>query len=191
MAREFSSSYSKNVNALNELAQLDYLMELDFPKYSGTRMDWKLRAKLIKVNQSFANTGGQFMYKEFSKWFKPETIYFGPTLPLHRDSSDIVFCADSNLEAIQIPKYFRERLEMCVNVSKVPRTMSKDYTWHCIILPKENDLFQNEHLSGKLNQKVKHLVKLGYRVHVIKATKFKRWQEVGRLTEKDIIETFG
>ena len=107
MAREFSSSYSKNVNALNELAQLDYLMELDFPKYSGTRMDCKLRAKLIKVNPTFANTGGQFMYKEFSKWFKPETIYFGPTLPLHRDSSDIVFCADSNLEAIQIPKYFR------------------------------------------------------------------------------------
>ena len=80
---------------------------------------------------------------------------------------------------------------MCINVTKVPRTISKDYTWHCIILPKENDLFQNEHLSGKLNQKVKHLVKLGYRVHVIKATKFKRWQEIGRLTEKDIVDTFG
>ena len=107
--REFSSSYSKNVNALNELAQLDYLMELDFPKYSGTRMNWKLRAKLIKVNQNFANSdAGQFMYKEISKFFKPETIYFGPTLPLHRDSSDIVFCADSNLEAVQIPKYVKK-----------------------------------------------------------------------------------
>ena len=106
--REFSSSYSKNVNALNELAQLDYLMELDFPKYSGTRMDWKLRAKLIKVNQNFNSDAGQFMYKEISKFFKPETIYFGPTLPLHRDSSDIVFCADSNLEAIQIPKYVKK-----------------------------------------------------------------------------------
>ena len=40
---------------------------------------------------------------------------------------------------------------MCINVTKVPRTISKDYAWHCIILPKENDLFQNEHFSGKLN----------------------------------------
>merc|ERR1712020_282150 len=39
-----------NINAIHNLAVLDFILELDFPQYSGTRLSPALRAMFIKIN---------------------------------------------------------------------------------------------------------------------------------------------
>ena len=54
MKEQLTNSHSTfklkiDISAISALAELDYLIELDFPDYSGTRLDSNVRSKLGEV----------------------------------------------------------------------------------------------------------------------------------------------
>ena len=54
MNEQLSNSHSTfklalDLGAIKGLADLDYLIELDFPHYSGTRLNSNIRSKLVEV----------------------------------------------------------------------------------------------------------------------------------------------
>ena len=55
MNEQLSNSHSTfklalDLGAIKGLADLDYLIELDFPHYSGTRLNSNIRSKLVEVS---------------------------------------------------------------------------------------------------------------------------------------------
>ena len=219
LSRELSSSLPMNINALRSLAELvncrsifhlsriefqppmfqDFLLEMDFHQYNGTRMEKSVRDKLIKVDASelIQNYGPsrdereksrQFIYKEVMKFLAPQKVYFGPTLPYRSEMSDIVFYSNKYLEALDIPGEFRKSLEANVSICRPPNlAVGKDYKWHCIVMPKEQMLSQSGTFNGYLRHKIKHLTRLGYTVNVLKQKKLRYYEKNGALSEEDML----
>ena len=113
--------------------------------------------------------------------------YFGQTLPHRADMSDIIFCANSDLETLEIDQDFRSKLEANIEIPKLPLTYSPDFSWYCIVMPRENQLTQNGSFKGYFSQKIKHLSKIGYKVHVLKPKRSKYLERKGLLSEKDVV----
>ena len=204
VSRELSSNLNLNLGALHKLAEIDYLIEMDFPNYSGTRLDKKIRSKLIRLDRKInsfdikqdiepnldLNNGTEkhrrFVFQEILKFIPSNNVYFGPTLPHRADMSDIIFCANSDLETMEIDPDFRSKLEANIEIPKLPSTNSKNFSWYCVVMPRENHLTQNGSFKGYLLQKIKHLTQVGYSVHVLKPKKSKYFERNGLLSKKDV-----
>ena len=62
---------------------------------------------------------------------------------------------------------FQNELKERKNIVKPP-TAKHGYDWHCIVMPKERNITQQSgNLKGHWSMKVKHLEKLGYKVHSV------------------------
>ena len=204
VSRELSSNLNLNLGALHKLAEIDYLIEMDFPKYSGTRLDKNIRSKLIQLDRknncvdnkedlepnvdlkNGAEKHRRFIFQEILKFIPSNNVYFGPTLPHRADMSDIIFCANSELETMEIDQDFRSNLEANIEIPKLPSTNSKFFSWYCIVMPRENHLTQNGSFKGYLLQKIKHLTQVGYSVHVLKPKRSKYFERNG-LSKKDVV----
>merc|ERR1719412_2810599 len=99
--------------------------------------------------------------------YTPEKVYFGPTLPHFGETSDIILCLNNDLDAMEIPKQIQNELKARKDIVKPP--IAKDgYDWHCIVMPKDQNITQQSgNLNGHWSMKVKHLEKLGYKVHSV------------------------
>ena len=113
------------------LAELDYLLEMNFPEYNKTRLDPKIRAKFIKsYNSKFdldyymdllkANRNRQLIYQELVNYYSSNQVFFGPVLPYHASMSEIILCVNKNGEALDIPSEFRSNLESGHQICKPP-----------------------------------------------------------------------
>ena len=199
---------SQNINALHSLAELDYLMELDFPNYSGARMDPWIRNKLIQMvpanilpgvmSVSEANQNRQVLYQGIQRHFSNKKVFFGPILPYYAEMSDILLCVDEDLQAIPIPPTYKSILEegKIQSLSDLeppqqilPSFSKKDHCWCCIILPKEKHFNQNGSLKGHMKHKVKHLSKLGFKVIVVPESDFKTKKVASKSYIKTLLMT--
>ena len=113
------------------LAELDYLLEMNFPEYNKTRLDPNIRAKFIKsYNSKFnldyymdllkANRNRQLIYQELVDYYSPSQVFFGPVLPYHASMNEIILCVNKNGEALDIPPDFRSGLESGHQICKPP-----------------------------------------------------------------------
>ena len=191
MQRQMSvqGELSQNINTLHSLAELDYLIELDFPNYSGNRMDSCIRNKLIQMvsaniipgamSISEANQNRQVLYQGLQRHFSSKDVFFGPILPYYTEMSDILLCVDQDLQTIPIPQTYRLILEGKLQSFSdlTPPTIlqsspKKNHCWFCVILPKEKHFNQNGSLKGHMKHKVKHLRKLGFKVIIVPERQF-------------------
>ena len=108
------------------LAELDYLLEMNFPEYNKTRLDPKIRAKFIKsYNSKFnldyymdllkANRNRQLIYQELVNYYSSNQVFFGPVLPYHASMSEIILCVNKNGEFASMQS---EIALMCIEVEK-------------------------------------------------------------------------
>ena len=172
------------------LAQLDYILELNHPEYTGIRMDKEVRAKLVNIREKKqegkASNRRFFLYRQLADYFGQEKVYFGPTMPDWYLMPDIVFCANGNGEALKLPKKFVKQLEDATELIKPPTNpVENDYRWFCLIMANWNDSNKHGEVFGAVNFKANQLMKLGYTVRVIQPQNMDRWLRQGEINKID------
>ena len=161
----------ENIAAIHNLAVLDYLLEIDYPQYSGTRLDPTLRAKIIKFENSMetkleSQKYCRSIHETIENFYTPEMVYFGPTLPHYRNSNDIVLCLNDDLDASKIPCNFQDQLKISECIVRPPKP-EPGYIWHCIIIPENKNMTLSGTPTGDIMLKVKHLQKLSFEVSIV------------------------
>ena len=184
-----------NIQAIHNLAVLDYILELDYPQYSGTRLHPALRTMFININNTVIEgrvvakdpeQHRKYIYEALMCHYSPEKVYFGPTLPHFGESSDIILCLNNDLDAMEIPKMFQNELKARKDIVQPP--LAKDgYDWHCIVMPKDKHVTQQSgSLNGHWSMKMKHLEKLGFKVHTVV---YKQYVEFKRTTNRNVTKS--
>ena len=161
----------ENIGAIYNLAVLDYLLEIDYPQYSGTRLDPTLRAKIIKFENSMetkleSQKYCRSIHETLENFYMAEMVYFGPTLPHYRNSNDIVLCLNDDLDASKIPCNFQDQLKTSEYIVRPPEP-EPGYMWHCIIIPENKNMTLSGTPTGDIMLKVKHLQKLSFEVSIV------------------------
>ena len=128
----------------------------------------------------------KYIFEALIHHYTPEKVYFGPTLPHFGDSSDIILCLNNDLDALEIPKQFQNELKARKDIVKPPIALN-GYDWHCIVMPKDKHITQQSgNLKGHWSKKVKHLEKLGYKVHSVGP---KQSMQFERTTNKNVTKS--
>ena len=184
-------SQELNKSAVMNLAQLDYILELNHPEYTGIRMDKELRAKLVNIREKMQGPGKASnrrlsLYRHMADYFGREKVYFGPTMPDWYLMPDIVFCANEKGEALDLPKKFVKQLEDATELIKPPtNSVENGYRWFCLIMANWNDTNRYGEVFGAVNFKARQLMKLGYTVRVIQPKNMDIWHRQGEMNKID------
>ena len=185
-------SQELNKSAVMNLAQLDYILELNHPEYTGIRMDKELRAKLVNIREKMQGPGKASnrrlsLYRHMADYFGREKVYFGPTMPDWYLMPDIVFCANEKGEAIDLPKKFVKQLEDATELIKPPTNLVENgYRCFCLILASWQDSNLKGELFGNVNFKAHQLMKLGYTIRIIQPKNLDKWLRHGKIGEIEI-----
>ena len=189
-----------NISAVIALAHIDYMLELNYPEYTGVRMNKKIRAKLVKLRKiselddSSNNRSRFFLYKELADRMGDGKVYFGPTMPLFYSMPDIVFCANENGQALDLPEKFVKTLDHATSFVSPPNLNEMDppnlnkmgYKWFALILVQWHHSNQAGEVFGIVRFKANLLIKLGYEVRIIQPKNLQRWTQQGQLMKSDI-----
>ena len=170
--REKRHSSHLYINGMRSLADLDWNIELDFPNYSGTRLNKDLRRKFLKISHpgEYANnTSGEKLRREILQDFM---LLFGPHVHLkqlmpHYSTNDITLCLNQyrkkNLTTLQV---FETEVGCNDDFELIPLDFSYG-DWYAFVIPKASNLDVNGIPLGPAMHKIRQLESLGYRVIVI------------------------
>ena len=156
-------------------------------------MDKKRREKLLKMAaKKMVYENASYKLKKdknpildlLQSHFGPNKVYYGATLPYYvQDIDDIVFGMNDDQEALEIPFKFKHDLDIACLPTEVD--------WYCIVMLKTRQLNQVGGLLGPARHKVSHLVKLGYKVLVLRPWQWRKAQNgtfQGDLHVKDFLK---
>ena len=175
------------------MAHIDFNLELDYPEYTGARLNKDLRKNLLKIRpKSDAMFEGSehrnrfFVYTEIAGILGNEKVFYGPTLPHYNSMPDIVFSVNENGQALDLPKKFVKQLNDLTDLVRTPDLHESGFKWYCLILVKWQHVDQGGDLLGEMNFKAKQLMKLGYHVRIIQPKNVLRWTQQGKMDKTDI-----
>lgn len=192
--KETKDEYGIWTAAILALKELDFIIEMDFPNYKGTRMKKVIRDQICHIkftkNPKKFDLDRNFIYENLIEILgSPEKVYCGQTLPTFPLFQDILICADpkkstkDEIHAEKLPLEFLKKLEDCKEFVKPPKMKSQ---WYCIMVPKWDSLSQIGQASGVLNKKIHQLKKLGYEVAIIQPSTAHFWQKRNSVKPHDV-----
>ena len=88
-------------------------------------------------------------------------VYFGPTMPLFYSMPDIIFCANGNGQALDLPEKFVKTLQDATEFVTPPNLNENGYKWLCLILVQWHHSNQGGEVFGIVRFKANQLIKLG------------------------------
>ena len=185
-SHEMKNSPMMTLNAIKSLAEMDFLLKVNFPEYKGVRLDEMLRSKILQIDKYKplpSNARENFLCDELRRFLGEKSVHHGSMLP-YKTTHDIIFCVNDKVEAIEIPDDFISQLESRDEIVKAP--VIKNYSWYVVICPKWDHVDQKGKLLGSLKFKFDTLRKLGYEVVIVQPNKLLEWSSKKELTFQDV-----
>lgn len=185
---QFESSMSKTAlfNTLTHIGCLDINMRLDYPEYRGTRLDPKLRERLLSLimkekDNSWSSSARQHILDDLRTIF-PQNVGFEYLLP-HSGSRDFVLAMklpenekklhSANLEfwqdsVIQFPyEQYWNNLKQDKILTLQDLFGATDVTYVALVSPKRDELDSRYEPCGQAFNKMRQLKLLGFSVAMI------------------------